>query len=241
MFRLMLDAHPHLVCPGEADFLTDYLVENGNGDWVYDLEALSKDRIFQASRANLPDTNDAKTAFGQMTADLAGDENGTLVIVAHRGLDRLLDLCETLKILHVVRDPRDVARSAIGMGWAGHVYYGVGIWLRPELEWQASSDRLGTCKTLEVRYERLVRDPEGMLTELCQFLGTKYHPDMLGYDENSNFDRPDPNLAEQWRRKQTAQEVGLVEERLGDLLEGRGYTPSGHPKVRPGPVLRLRL
>ena len=241
MFRLMLNAHPHLVCPGEADFLTDHLRKDADGRWSYDLEALSRNRIFQTSRARLPDTTEALPAFRQMASDLLGDDDGTLIIVAHRGLDRLLELCGGLNILHVVRDPRDVARSAIGMGWAGHVYYGVDTWLRTEREWQACADRLSRSRVLEVRYETLVRDPEGMLTDICHFLGHDYDPAMLKYAEASNFDRPDPKLAEQWRSKQSPVEVGLVEQRLGDLLVDRGYSPSGHPKIVPGPLMRLAL
>jgi hypothetical protein len=241
MFRLMLDAHPDLVCPGEADFLTDHLVKNPQGEWRYDLDALSQDRIFRASRARMPDTDEAMAAFRQMTADLVGDDRGALVIVAHRGLDRLLDLCRMLSILHVVRDPRDVARSAVGMGWAGNVFYGVDTWLKTEREWQSLKERFAPGQCLEVHYETLVRTPEETLTDICRFLGRDYDPAMTGYVENSSYDRPDPALAEQWRRKLSAQDIGLVEYRVGDLLEACGYSPNGRQKDPPGVLMRVAL
>lgn len=240
LFRLMLDAHPRLVCPGETDFLTDHLVKAG-GKWRYDLEALSKDRIFRASQARLPDTDEAVPAFRQMITDLLGKDEGRLVLVAHRGLDRLLELCMDLSVLHIVRDPRDVARSAIGMGWAGNVFYGVDTWLKTEREWDDLKTRFAPDEQFEVRYESLVRDPEAALTDTCRFLGLAYDPAMTGYFRNSSYDRPDPKLAEQWREKLDVQEIGLVEQKIGHFLENRGYGPSGHPPVSPGVFMRLAL
>jgi hypothetical protein len=241
MLRLMLDAHPDLVCPGEADFLVDFLVKDPQGQWRYDIEGLARNRIFQSSRARLPDIDEAGPAFRQMTADLMGDDEGTLVIVIHRRLERLLDICPDLAVLHMVRDPRDVARSAIGMGWAGTVFYGADTWLTTEREWQRVSNRLAPYQSLTMYYEHLVREPKVALAEISRFVGLDYSPAMMEYVETSSFDRPDPTLAEQWRRKQSEREVALVEYRVGSLLKERGYSPSGQPKIVPGPLMRIAL
>jgi len=42
----------------------------------------------------------------------------------HRKFDKLLMIWPDAKFIHVVRDPRDVARSVVKMGRVGHVYYG---------------------------------------------------------------------------------------------------------------------
>lgn len=241
MLRLMINGHSQLVCPGETDFLTDYLVPTPGGGWHYDLESLAENRIFQDSRAKLPDTAEAGPAFRSMVADLRGGDSGTLVLVLHRGLARLLDLVPDIPILHLVRDPRDVARSAIGMGWAGHVYYGARIWLQSEEEWERVAPRLADDQSLELRYEPLVHDPEAVLGKICNFLGKRYDPAMLSYSERSTYDRPDPSLTEQWRKKWGPHELSVTEPLFGDLLVRRGYEPSGQPATFPSRATRLAM
>lgn len=241
MLRLMLDGHPRLICPGETDFLTDYLRASPNGRWCYDLDALAADRIFQASRAKLPKTADALPAFQAMVSNLRGDEEGCVILVAHRGLGKLLKLVPEISILHLVRDPRDVARSAIGMGWAGNTYYGARTWLKTEQEWEQVAPYLSLDQSLELRFEPLVREPEVVMGEICRFLGDQYEPEMLDYAEYSTYQRPDPALTEQWRRKQTSRELGLTEPLFRDLMIQRGYEPSGHPPIYPGSLARLNL
>ncbi|MEO0829425.1 MAG: sulfotransferase, partial [Pseudomonadota bacterium] len=241
MLRLMLNGHPRLICPGETDFLVDFLQRAPDGSWHYDLERLSENRIFRSSRANLPETADAATAFKAMLADLRGDEPGTLVLVLHRNLGRLLDLVPDIPAIHILRDPRDVARSTIGMGWSGHVYFGTEFWMETEHEWDRNVARISEDRQIETRYEDLVRDPEAALGEISTFLGEDYDPGMLSYPDYTTYDRPDPALAEQWRRKLSPNELGLVEPLFGDLLEGRGYTPSGEPPRTPGQIEWLRM
>lgn len=242
MLRLMVDNHPQIVCPGEADFLADALIPGeGASGWSYDRDHLLGSRIFRASRAEPPEAEDAAEAFRELTDQLRGGESGCLVLDMHRGLDRILDLAPDVHVLHLLRDPRDVARSAIGMGWAGNVYHGTRIWLETERIWERCLPRLKPAQVYELHYEDLVRSPETALTEVCGFLGVPYDPAMLSYDETSTYGAPDPSLVEQWRRKQSPRDLGLVEGRLGPLLEARGYAPSGHPQISPNQAERMAL
>jgi hypothetical protein len=242
MLRLMMDHHPQLTCPGEADFLTDALRPgNGPSGWKYDPDHLLDDRIFRASLAALPESEDAGVAFRDMTGHLRGGTEGCLVLDIHRGIDRILDLAPDVPIVHLVRDPRDVARSAIGMGWAGNVYHGADIWLSAEQVWQENLSRFAPGQVHEVRYEALVRAPEATLSGICDFLGIDYAPGMLEYGDDSTYTAPDTSLVEQWRRKQTPRDLGLVEPLFGDLLEARGYAPSGHPPISPNRFQRMGL
>ena len=242
MLRLMLDHHPQLTCPGEADFLTDALRPgDGPSGWEYDPDLLLDDRIFRDSLAALPEAEEASVAFLEMTGHLRDGTDGCLVLDVHREIGRILDLAPDVRILHLVRDPRDVARSAIGMGWAGNVYHGARIWQRAEQAWEENLHRFSPGQVHEVRYEDLVRTPETTLSEACAFLGVAYEPGMLDYDGSSTYEPPDPGLAEQWRGKQTPRELGLVEPLFGDLLEARGYALSGHPQITPNKLQRMAL
>jgi len=241
MLRLMIDEHPHFICPGESDFLFDHLVISRDGAMRYDLEALAADRYFKASSARLPETDDAASAFASMVGELRGSSDSCLVLILHRGLERLLRIQPNIQILHIVRDPRDVARSAIGMGWAGNVFYGARTWLVTEKEWERVSSGLSDSQVLEFHYEALLRDTEQTLRKVCGFLHEEYTPAMLDFPKNSTYSQVDASLAEQWRVKQTPRELGLIEPLFGDLLTKRGYKPSGHPPISPGLFDRLRL
>ncbi len=241
MLTLMMDGHPRFVCPGESDFLVDHLVRTQSGGWRYNLDTLADDRIFQASPARLPDTEEAGPAFAAMIADLHGASGASLILVLHRRLGRLLEIAPDTKVLHLLRDPRDVARSAVGMGWAGNVYYGAITWLVTEQEWDQVSANLHSDQVLEFHYETLVSETEDVLSRICAFLGNSYDPMMLNYAEHSTYDPPDSSLINQWRHKQTARELGLVEPLFGELLTQRGYVPSGYPPITPTPLKRLLL
>lgn len=241
MLRLMIDAHPRFACPGESDFLFTHLVTSPTGELVYDVEALAANRNFRASGVRLPATNEAKPALASMIDDLRCSSTQCLVLALHRGIEELLQFEPNVPVLHLLRDPRDVARSAINMGWAGNAYYGARTWLRTENEWERVKGQVSTDQVLELKYEALVQDPESALSSICLFWQDEYHPAMLDYSTGSTYNSPDASLIEQWRRKATPKELGLIEPLFGDLLIQRGYKPSGYPRIRPALLQKLYL
>ena len=50
-------------------------------------------------------------------------------------VDRLTRIWPDARFIHLVRDPRDVARSVIPMGWAGNTWVGVERWMEAERLW----------------------------------------------------------------------------------------------------------
>lgn len=239
LLRLMLDAHPQLSCPGETDFIFDHLRGTGP-DARYDDVALERDRIYRAHRALY-----AGTPLDRLTPDalinrIAGADN-IAVLMLHRRISRALMLYPDLRIIHFLRDPRDVARSSIGMGWAGNVYYGIDHWLDTETDWARVAPQLAPGQVLTIHYENLIDAPEKTLHEICGFLGVDYTPAMLEYDKTSTYDKPSKDLTVQWKRKQTPHEVGLVEAKIGPLLTACGYQPSGFAPRHPSGFEKLAL
>ncbi|MEO0655344.1 MAG: sulfotransferase [Pseudomonadota bacterium] len=229
LLRLMLDGHPALHCPGETDFLFDTIRRDG-ADWVYDRATLEADRIYRASLVDYPDGLDGREALLAMIDQIR--RPGVMpVLMLHRGLERAAQLLPEARVIHLRRDPRDVARSSIGMGWAGNVYYGASHWIETAQSWDRGAPKLGHAP-LDVFYEELILDAEGQLRDLCRYLGLDYDPGMMSYTNGSTYDAPDPSLIYQWKRKQTPREVGLVEARLGEMLIKYGYAPSDHPAVQ---------
>lgn len=239
LLRLMLDAHPRLSCPGETDFIFDHL--RGTGPKArYDDAALERDRIYRAHRALYADRPLDKLTPDALIARIAGADN-IAVLMLHRRISRALALYPDLRIIHFLRDPRDVARSSIGMGWAGNVYYGIDHWLDTETDWARIAPGLPPGQVLTIHYETLIGAPEDTLRNICGFLGVAYTPAMLEYDKTSTYDKPSKDLTVQWKRKQTPHEIGLVEAKIGPLLTATGYQPSGFAPHHPSGFEKLGL
>lgn len=244
LLRLMLDQHDQLACPGETDYIFEYVTDGNPGNPNFDVEAMSDDRIYRAfcEQCEL-DPTIPRTMCGMITAMLRPKAalDATVVLMLHRNLETALTHLPDLKILHLVRDPRDVARSSIGMGWAASTYYGVRHWLKTEQEWAAQAPKLSSSRILQVKYETLIEEPEETLAQICNFFGVPFQQRMLEYDGDTTYSKPDTSLIYQWRRKQSQREIGLAEAQIGDFLETLDYQPSGYPPITPNAFERLNL
>lgn len=238
LLRLILRAHPRIRSEHENDFLLDHLRGEGT-DLRLEAEELAHDWIFRETGLRVPDTRDGRAAFEDLLAQHRAGWQGPTLLVLHRGIGRLMDLRPQTRVIHLLRDPRDVARSSIGMGWVGTPWHGVRHWIRTEEDWERNAARV--TEVCEVRYEDLVRDPVPELTRVCRFMGLDYDPTMMDYVRTSTYSEIDAQMAEQWRRKMATRDIALVEHRVGGLLAGRGYGPSGHPVTAPTAPERLRL
>ncbi|MGL4235544.1 sulfotransferase family protein [Tabrizicola sp.] len=238
MLRLMLDSHPQLSCPGESDYIFGHLtIQNEN--WSLDTEALKRNWLFKTSGMTLVDGSARDQVCSLIQQAGQGRDWGVLVL--HRELNKVLDAIPDLKIIHILRDPRDVARSSIGMGWAGNVYSGLGHWLETEDAWSAAAPRLAAGQYMEVRYEKLVASPEAELARICGFVGVPFDPAMLTYDQRTTYAKPDSALVSRWKGRLSPRDIGLLEARLGDRLQTRGYEPSGYPPIRLTQLNQLAL
>jgi hypothetical protein len=151
-------------------------------------------------------------------------------------LEKIAKLFGGSKLIHLIRDPRDVAKSCIDMGWAGNTYFGADSWIRTERDWDAFSSRFDSDKILAIKYEDFISNPRSTLEAVCSFLGTRYSDTMLSYSNSSTYSGPDASLIEAWRRKLTAREIALIEVKTEPLLSDRGYEPSGYPLKSPGRI-----
>lgn len=239
MLRLMIDAHPLLSCPGETDFIFDHL-KKGDGGIQCDRDALEQNRIFRnyAAANGLP-AADPLTPEALVNHVRGLDRQGLLML--HRNLEKVLEIFPEMRFIHLVRDPRDVARSSIPMGWAGTVWHGAAHWVETEGAWNRLLPHIDNSRILRISYETLIDDPETELRKLCAFCGVAYDAAMLSYDQGSTYSKPDPHLTFQWKRTQTRRETELVETRIGPLLEAAGYQ-AAYPGARPpGAVERVSL
>jgi len=150
--------------------------------------------------------------------------------------DRIQGRYPDAKIVHIVRDPRDVALSWI------KVRFGVKTFYMAASRWRLYLEEVSRVKELvgprrlhEVKYEDLLENPESELRTICEFLGESYSDRMLSFHENraaygtdavneSNLKKPLlTRNSGKWATELSPAAVELVESVTGDWLLRYGY------------------
>lgn len=226
LLRLMLDHHPQILNFGEFEYAVHQISEQGFPAMPDFYRYLDLDRMYRTRSWSIdPKLDYVKLvrSFLQQAADRAGKP--IVGATVHSKLDYLPKIWPNARYIHLVRDPRDVARSCIGMGWAGNVWHGIPYWLEPVQRWQRLSANLPVDRQLVVRFEDLIADTKGELTRICEFVGTTYDAAMMDYHEDSRYTLPEASLTEQWRTKLSAEELQQIESQCHVQMQMFGYTP----------------
>lgn len=243
LFRLMLDHHPGITNPGEVDVLFDFLHPDPAHPtgWRYDRDGLARHRIFRAHGLAMPERLDGLDLLRDFVAQFAARAPGCfLTMNLHRHAARAVALFPQARMIHLLRDPRDVARSSIGMGWCGLSYFGVDHWIATERDWDQAAAQMLPDQALTVHFETLMTDLEAELRRVCSFLALPFTAEMLAYHVDTTYGPPDPGVARQWMRKADPGEIALIEGKCGSLMVDRGYQANGLPDI-PGPVRETAL
>jgi hypothetical protein len=162
-----------------------------------------------------------------------------------RSIPVLHELWPAARFVHLIRDGRDVCLSALGWKKADRVFRDHGTWpdepVTTAALWWERSVRLGReagrvlppeCYQ-ELRYERLVADPERECRALCAFLGIGFDAAMLRYHEGRTTPAPGLSTKRQWlpptaglrdwRTEMSAGDRDRFEAAAGALLDELGY------------------
>jgi len=243
LLRLMLAHHKHIECAPEFEFLVEEMpAESGWPALESYYEWLATNRIFVPYGFTVDRALDYPALTRSFLAQYCKRSGKPIHgATCHKHFDRLLRIWPRARFVHLLRDGRDVARSCIGMGWAANVWHGAERWIRAEELWAALAPAVQPSRRLELRYEDLILSPEKELARVCAFLGTDYDAAMLDYSRDSSYERPDPKLIAQWKKKLAPAELALLEARIGPMLRARGYAESGVPAAEVGAWRRFRL
>lgn len=223
LLRLILDQHSQINCFGEFETAVSQCTTNGWPDLHSFYDFIKTDRQAQAYGFQVDESLDYPDLVRSWLKQMDSRKEATYIGASvHSRIDMLPALWPQGKFIHLIRDPRDVAKSCIGMGWVGNVYEGARYWLSAESQWDLLSKTVPKESRYEICYEKLVAEPDQEICKLCQFLGLAYEANMLDL-ENTTYSRPDKAFAEQWRRKQSLRQIGWVESRCRELMVARGY------------------
>jgi hypothetical protein len=268
MLRLMLNAHRNLAVPFESGFIPS----------VYqDLSKYGDLRIRENAAACLSDIcqrdmpkrgkliEDPERVLAHQIrgyADLVraifeeyakgrgkhrwGDKTPTHVV----DLDLLWNLFPSCRVIHLVRDGRDVALSLLSTEWGPNNL----LKIADDWRWKTVlGHKMGAFlgeQYLEVRYEDLVLNPDQVLRQICGFLQEPYDENMLLYDTSAQSEmppdslkwhrtsvsRPDPNKIGMWKSRMSMSDRILFEQVAGGELQLFGY-----PREKHGPTIRSKI
>lgn len=243
LLRLMLKGHPQITWQREFEFSVDMIQDNGAFPSMESFyEFLSTNRVFLGDAFKIDKAlsfPELINSFVEQTRER--DKRPIIGATCHRHFDRLLHVWPDAKCIHLVRDGRDVARSTVQLGMAGNLWTGTQRWIDAELVWDRMKRKLPEEQRLEIRYEDLILYPEDNLRRICTFIGVEYDPQMEHFYEGTTYDKPDPKLIYQWKKKQSKEDLQLIEARIGDMLVDRGYELSGHPTITVGALKQKQL
>jgi hypothetical protein len=156
-------------------------------------------------------------------------------------LDLISELYPDARVIHIIRDGRDVARSIAAQDWGPETIAGAAR------EWGdsiLSARRAGIPveRYREVRYERLAAAPEAEIPTLFEWLGLDLPAATLDQilaetRQRENVDPSSPTVGTgKWREAFTAAELDAFMENAGELLIDLGYEPEAAPgRPRRGP------
>ncbi|MEO8558325.1 MAG: sulfotransferase [Rhodospirillales bacterium] len=140
-----------------------------------------------ASTAQLLDLFMAEVARHQGKPRWAEKTPGNVAHMAH-----ILDYWPDAKILHIVRDPKDVFASLHGGGKSGGPSGFAEIWcgiVGKARRDAASMDIVGKSY-LELRYETLVNAPEQTMRQVLDFIGATWEPKVAQFaGKQDDFDK----------------------------------------------------
>ncbi|HYX77693.1 MAG TPA: sulfotransferase, partial [Gaiellaceae bacterium] len=258
LLRVMLDRHSQLAVPDESYFVPQladrHLREIRVDDFADDLSRVDTlaewDVPLGRVRARLRDGMSPGEAIGTVFAVYAEGRGkprwGDKTPMYMQNLRLLERLFPDALFVHLIRDGRDAALSFLSMP-RGIV---TETWMHPRTpadfacQWRtevAAARRLGRRvghRYLEVRYEELVADVEGVLAQICAFAGLDYEPAMADYAGNVDVSakphqqrlrQPPTTGVRDWRAQMAAADVAAFEHVAGELLRELGYETTYAP------------
>ena len=260
LLQRMLDNHPWLAVANDSHFIGEAIdgLDVGIDPTLTPSMVQNVRSYYCIGRLGLPDGAFDRTALHARTyaefvsllfselaklheKPLAGEK--ACPYIWHLRL--LSSLFPRARFVHIIRDGRDVALSALnwarddkGPGryalWRDEPVAVCALWWTRLVEiGRRDGEELGSSRYHEVRYEDLVARPEEELRRIADFLALPYAAEMLTYYEGKVRDEPElsskkrwlpptPGLRD-WRRDMERRDLELFEALAGDLLSDLGY------------------
>lgn len=196
-------------------------------DWTYEgywigMEFLESTRIsFSTSTSN-----DRRTIITKFLRSVAAD------VCAHQGaiyhlekntwntlwFSEILKVLPEARLVHIVRDPRDVVTSFMNQPWGPKdAVVAAKLYSKLNESWWEVRSRVPADSYLELRLEDLVSDPEDQYKKICNFWNVEYRDELLAVRLSaSSFGR--------WKTDLTPKEIDDVTNLTFRAIEHYNYS-----------------
>jgi hypothetical protein len=270
LLRFILSSHPRLYVPSETGFVP-YLAPYANKELkVKNVNAiLKKIRKHNREWAGIADQAAQKLLgslsaprlshlldrlYRQRISDQGAQRWGDKTPAYLRYIPQVHQIFPSAQFIHIIRDGRDASLSAMEK-WGNHTwymdsYYLLSNWVDYIQKGRDASEMLGPSLYLEIRYEELVTDPEGMARMLCGFLKEEFHPAMLDHTRLAREQIGQHGHVEVRRGINTRSiqrwklEMPIFDQKLAYHIAGHALQELGYERCNPGtftPWERARL
>ena len=262
LLRMMLNAHPKIALPPESRFVVE--LYDGSDDvnvadllerlkehkrwrtWGLPIESVATE-LAGRERAPYADVLEAcYRAFARTrNKSLYGDK--TPRYVEH--IDLLHHLWPQARFVHLVRDGREIALSYADVPFGPkNVAKVARLWDRRVGRGMAAGRTLPEDQYLELRYERLLLDPEDCLNTLTGFLGIEFDPGMLEFNTLARgevLDRAriyNPHVTEKIARTRSwAEQMPISQVEVFEVIAGETLSALGYERRFPHPGIAARI
>lgn len=256
LLRSMLACHGEISIPRPSHFIVEFLYRYGNADFR---DEAVRDRILDHLLGH-ERVAEYGLDFGVVKGRVAREAQPTLatffrVVFECHALalgkriwgDRttpyanyarkICRLFPDAKIVHLVRDGRDVALSLVSNKFSGNLTSALASWHDVEMEILACKRRIAKEQYYCIRFEDIVATPEAALKGVCAFLGVRYESRMLDYSSRLEdlltaqersihrklAEKPIAAEAAKWTTK-----LSYIEKRRSSIVSGRLLARHGY-------------
>ncbi|MFH1053152.1 MAG: sulfotransferase [Candidatus Woesearchaeota archaeon] len=149
-----------------------------------------------------------------------------------KNVDMIKDLFKCAYCIHIIRDPRDVFISL------RNTRFGTKSPFYAAKSWKYAIDKIRSLKTVnrryyEIRYEKLISQPEKELKKLCKFLNLEFSRNMLTFYKRTGKIPAHHKMLKQgftkdncnkWKKELNKKELDLIYAAAGRKIYELGYS-----------------
>ena len=260
LLRFMLSSHPEIYIPEETGFIpflrkpeqlkeplsqieVEQLLQRiGQLNYLW-RDIVPEIKVFYQNLAEPTLTNILDALFHRMIAEQQASRWGDKTPLYVRHIPLIAQIFPGAQFIHVIRDGRDATLSAqkkwgLSKFWYMDNYYLLQNWVANVSTGLRDGRKLSEDRYLEIRYEQLVREPELILSKICDFLNETYNPMMVAQSQLARRVGPGPDghtevmqsistaSVERWHSEMTLFEQKMAYRIAGALLSELGYESS---------------
>ncbi|MEL7835183.1 sulfotransferase [Fodinibius sp. Rm-B-1B1-1] len=221
-------------------FIRDLQTTNATSNTIaFDIFELTDKQAEQSIREAAPtDYAGAINALFSKTAEQKGKSRwGNKTPKYVHNIDLLVDLFPDAKIIHILRDPRDVAASIKKVGWTHTIKEAAQFW-NDRVSDGLEGRTLGEDSYYELKYESLLKQPDQTLKNLYDWLNIDFSEEVVDqYQEDRDrmsvekhkdlFDligKPiDPSRAYAWKKSMSKADIAEIEQVNRELIQKLDY------------------